>query len=152
MIERFEQFSFAVSSIYRSIQKIEREEMESYGYRGAFAQYLVTLNRFPNGLTAAELCDTCDRDKAAVSRIVSEMEEKGLVYREMKAGTAYRAKLKLTEEGSKAARFVCTKASAAVEATGGELTDIERKNLYTALELIMKNLQIIAKDGIPQIK
>ncbi len=152
MVERFEQFSFAVSAICRHIQKIEREEMEAYGYRGAFAQYLVTLNRFPEGLTAAELCEVCDRDKAAISRITGEMEEKGLIFREMRVNSSYKAKLKLTDEGKKAARFVCDRASAAVSATGGQISDEDRKILYRSLELILKKLQIIAKEGIPEAK
>lgn len=149
MNDRYEQFSYTVSSIYRQIQKIEREEMERYGYRGAFAQYLVTLNRFPDGLTAAEICEICDRDKAAVSRITAEMEEKGLIVREFKANSLYRAKLKLTKEGIKAARFVSERARAAVETTGGELSDEDRKILYSALMLIKEKLQIIAKEGLP---
>lgn len=152
MVERFEQFSFAVSAICRRIQKIEREEMERYGYRGAYAQYLVTLNRFPEGLTAAQLSEMCDRDKAAVSRITGEMEERGLIEREFRSNSPYRARLKLTESGKRAARFVCSKASTAVAVTGNELSEDERKTLYSALELIMKNLQIIAKEGIPDTK
>ncbi len=152
MVERFEQFSFAVSAICRYIQKIEREEMERYGYRGAYAQYLVTLNRYPEGLTAAELCEACDRDKAAISRISGEMEEKGLIFRELRANSLYRAKLKLTDEGKKAASFVCERASVAVSATGGEISDDDRKILYNSLELIMKKLQIISKEGIPVTK
>lgn len=150
MIERFEQFSFAVSSIYRHIQKIEREEMERYGGRGAYAQYLVALNRFPDGLTSAELCEICDRDKAAVSRIVSEMEEKGLIKRELRQGSYYRARLTLTDDGRKAAQFVCERAGAAVSATGGALSESDRKTMYEALSLIAGNLQIIAKEGIPE--
>ena len=50
MISRFEQFSFTISNIYRSIQKIEREEMDRYGLKGVYAQYLVALKRFPQGL------------------------------------------------------------------------------------------------------
>lgn len=150
MVERFEQFSFSISSIYRNIQKIEREEMERYGCRGAFARYLVAMNRFPDGVTSAELCDICDRDKAAVSRIVFEMEEKGLIERKLRQGSYYRAKLVLTEEGKKAAQFVCERASAAVGATSGVIADTDRKNMYEALAIIAENLQTIAKKGIPE--
>ena len=79
MISRFEQFSYVISGIHRQIQKIERAEMIKRGYKGAFAQYLATLHRYEEGLTATELCEICDKDKAAVSRILAEMEEKGLL-------------------------------------------------------------------------
>ena len=41
MLGRYQQFSYIVSVINRQIQKIERDEMEKYGYKGSFAQYLM---------------------------------------------------------------------------------------------------------------
>ena len=129
MLNRFEQFSFVISGINRYIQKLERDEMVKYGYKGAFAQYLVVLTRYPDGLTAAQLCEVCDRDKAAVSRITAEMEEKGLILREKDNDNRYRARLKLTPEGHKAADHVCRKARVAVAAVGDQLTEEERAGL-----------------------
>mgnify|MGYP002514920982 CR=1 FL=1 len=149
MVNRFAQFTGAISAIYRDIQKIERDEMEKYGLKGAFAQYLLVMDRHPDGITAASLCEECDKDKAAVSRILSEMEGKGLVCRQIGEGP-YRAKLFLTESGKDAARFVCQKAVAAVELAGEGLTDPDRKIFYTALALIAGNLQAICREGIPE--
>ena len=69
MIDRFEQFVSYISAIHRDVQKIERDEMEKCGLKGAHAQYLVAMHRFPDGITAAELCDVCGKDKAAGSEI-----------------------------------------------------------------------------------
>ena len=55
MIGRYQQFSYIVSVINRQIQKIERDEMEKYGYKGAFAQYLMAMRRNPDGVTSAQL-------------------------------------------------------------------------------------------------
>ena len=95
MIKRFEQFSSAFSSIYRYIQRIEREEMEKHGLKGAFAQYLMALHRHPDGMTASQLCEECDMNKAAVSRAIAEMEECGLVCRKSEGYSSYRAPLLL---------------------------------------------------------
>ena len=38
MLDRFEQFTAAISAINRCIQKLERDEMEKYGYKGAVVQ------------------------------------------------------------------------------------------------------------------
>ena len=148
MISRFEQFSFAIAGIYRSIQKLEREEMDRYGLKGAYAQYLVTLSRFPEGLPAARLCQICDVDKAAVSRAVAEMERCGLITR---AGTerSYRAKLCLTDAGREAADFVSRRAQTAVAAAGQDLTEENRQIMYAALEAISARLQVISREGIP---
>ena len=123
--------------------------MVKYGYKGAFAQCLVVLARYPAGLTAAQLCEICDRDKAAVSRIAAEMEQKGLILREGGSDNRYRARLKLTPEGQKAADYVCRKAKVAVAAVGEQLTDEERIVLYRALDLIASGLHTLSKEGIP---
>ena len=149
MLDRFEQFSYSISNIYKHITKIEREEMEKYGLRGAYAQYLVTMTHYPDGITSSKLSEICDRDKAAISRIVSEMEDKGLVVRYTERDNMYRAKLILTEEGKKAADYVCERAEKAVNAAGNGLGEEERKIFYGALAIIEANLRRVSRDGIP---
>jgi len=149
MLGRYQQFSYIVSVINRQIQKIERDEMEKHGYKGAFAQYLVAMRHNDQGLTSAQLSEMCDKDKAAVSRVVAEMIEKGLIVRRCENDTAYRAKLFLTDEGCKIAVYIAGRAVAAVEAVGNELSDGERKMFYSTLDFIAGKLQIISKQGIP---
>ncbi len=149
MLSRYEHFSSLISSLYRSIQKIEREEMVKYGFKGAYAQYLAAMNRHPEGVTSAQLCDICDRDKAAVSRAVADMESKGLVLRRGEKDNLYRAKLTLTDTGRHAAEFVARRGQEAVEAAARGMTEEDRKILYATLALISTNLQSICKDGLP---
>lgn len=147
---RYEQFSYIVSVINRHIQKIERDEMVKHGHKGAFAQYLMAMRHYPDGVTAAQLSELCDKDKAAVSRVIGEMVEKGLVQRTSNNETMYRAKLTLTEAGHKIAEFVSQRGSAAVEAVGNELTDEQRKMFYATLDFIAGKLQTLSQQGIPQ--
>jgi len=149
MIDRFEMFVSFISAIHRDIQKIERDEMVKYGLKGAYAQYLVAMHRYPEGLTAAELCDVCDKDKAAVSRAVSEMEQRGLLIRQGSAENQYRALLQLTEEGKAASDYVCRKAVSAVLLAGEAVNDETRVVMYRALREIAGKIQIIAREGIP---
>lgn len=150
MLRRFEQFSYAISGINRQIQKIERAEMIKRGYKGVFAQYLATLHRYEEGLTASELCDICDKDKAAVSRIIAEMEEKELVNRPKRNVRSYRSKITLTDKGRETAEFVAEKARIAVAAVSGEfMTEEQRAVFYSTLDSLYKNLQKISKEGIP---
>lgn len=148
MLNRFEQFTSIISAICRDVQKIERNEMEKQGMRGAFAQYLLAISRYPEGITASALCEVCDKDKAAVSRIVGEMESKGLLEKENDGNSQYRARLRLTPAGQVAAAFVRERVSIAAESVGDGLSDEDRKFLYSALERISANLQQISKDGI----
>lgn len=150
MISRFEQFSFVISGIYRYIQKIERNEMVKRGYKGAFALYLATLNRYEKGLSAVQLCEVCDKDKAAVSRIIAEMTEKGLVEKGKDGHKGYRAKITLTEKGKETADYVAERAHLAVCSVSGEMMSEEERDLfYNTLDVIYKNLQKVSKEGIP---
>lgn len=147
MHSRFEQFSYVISGVYRYVQKIERDEMEQLGFRGSFAQYLAALDRYPNGITAKDLCIVCDKDKAAVSRAMKEMVQKGLALR---VGAAYRAKLMLTEAGRQAAEQVRIRASKVVALVSGELSEGEREIFYETLGKMAANLKSISEDGMPK--
>ncbi len=150
MQSRFEQFAYVISGINRYILKLQRDEMEKYGYRGAFAQYLTVLERHPEGMTCAALCRLCDKDKAAVSRIVGEMEQKGLVTRQGNNRRLYRATVVLTDVGQVAARYVRERARAAVNAIDPAMSEEERRILYSLLDRIASKLQSMSRDGIPE--
>ena len=150
MIDRFEQLTYFIYGIYRDIQKIEKDEMEKLGLRGSYAQYLLALSRFPEGLTSARLCEICDKDKAATSRIVSELISLGFVRRGDGSTRSYNARLTLTDKGLEAAAFVLKKIKSAVRFAGEGLSDDDRKLMYSALSLIHTNLKNICKNGIPE--
>lgn len=151
MTSRFEQFTMVISGINRYIQKLERNEMIKRGYKGAFAQYLAVLKRFEDGLTSTELCEVCDKDKAAVSRIIAEIEEKGLVSREHKNIRTYRSKIVLTEKGRNTADYVAERAKAAISAVSdGVMDENQREVFYSTLDVLYKNLQKVSREGIPR--
>lgn len=146
MIARFAQFTAYISDIYWMIQKIEREEMERLGLKGPQAQCLVAISRRSEGVTAAELCTLCEKDKAAISRTVSALVERGLVQRAGKG--AYRAALRLTEEGHRMAEIVNRKVALAAQRTGEGLSEEARAFLYQSLEQISGNLKKISQEGL----
>ena len=150
MVERFEQLSYFIYGIYRSIHKIAKEEMEKHNLRGAYAHYLVALCRHPEGITSAQLCEKCDKDKAATSRFVAEMEEKELIYREGGSFSMYKAKLILTPNGKEIADVILKRVDIAVELAGLGLSDENRKILYASLDIIESNLKKICQDGLPE--
>lgn len=147
MIKRFERFSYGIFEINRCWHKLAAEEMEKYDLKGPYAVYLLTLERSGDGITAAQLCELCARDKADVSRAIRMMEEKGLVCRE---GTNYRARLKLTPEGLQAAAHVKKRASVAVEHAGKGFSPEQREVFYQVLDTITANLQTLSRAGLPE--
>ena len=148
MVSRFEHFSASISCIYRYIQRIERTEMEKYGLKGPHAQCLLAMRRYPEGITAARLCEVCDKDKAAISRMMAELEEKGMVSRGDEKGNRYRMQLRLTALGEEAADHVEQRAKLAVEEAGSGMTEEQRATLYAVLDLLAGNLQTICAEGL----
>ena len=149
MLERFEEFTFTIYEIQRCWNKIAAEGMEFCGLRGAYAIYLIAMHRHPEGITAAQLCSVCGRDKADVSRAVAVLESKGLVAKESGTGNLYRAKLMLTEQGQELTKSILEKAAAAERLAGEGLSDSDREVMYRALGKVCENLQELVKNGIP---
>ena len=148
MVDKYQLVSSSVSCMYHDIQKIERTEMAKFGLKGPHAQCLLTMSRHPEGITAARLCEACEKDKAAISRILAELEQSGMVLRENRNGTRYRANLTLTPRGKAAAAAVDEKARLAVELAGDGLDDKQREFFYHVLALISGNLHAICRDGL----
>ena len=151
MVSRFEQFSASVACIHRCIQKIERVEMEKYGLKGPHAQCLLAMSRYPEGITASRLCVVCDKDKAAISRTVAELEREGMVERCDKAGNRYRVLLRMTARGKAAAEHVDERAKLAVEKASAGMTEEQRVTLYKVLGLIAGHLQMICEEGLENV-
>jgi DNA-binding MarR family transcriptional regulator len=150
MISKYELFSTSVSSLYRDIQKIERIEMAKFGLKGPHAQCLLVMKRFPQGVTSAQLCELCAKDKAAISRTVAELEKARMIRRESRNGNIYRAALLLTEQGRAAADAVSRRAKVAVESAGEGLTDAQREVFYHVLSVISGNLHTMCKNGLKE--
>ena len=148
MIDRFNRFSFCMFEISRCWHKLAAEEMAKYGLKGPHAMYLTVLRHHPDGLTAAQICELCSRDKADVSRSLAIMEEKGLVQRTGENG--YRARVSLTDAGHLAADHVCRRASLAVELARKDVSDGDRDIFYESLQSITNNLKTLSREGLPE--
>ena len=151
MESRYELLSGSISSMYHDIQKIERTEMAQYGLKGPHAQCLLAMKKHPEGITAARLCEVCEKDKAAVSRILAELEEAGMILRENRNGSRYRATLLLTDRGQEAAAAVVEKARLAVELAGKGFGAEEREVFYRVLSINSGNLHKLCRDGLTKV-
>ena len=122
--------------------------MAQYGLKGLHAQCLLAMKKHPEGITAARLCEVCEKDKAAVSRILAELEAVGMVRRENRNGSRYRASLLLTRQGEVAAEAVVEKARLAVELAGTGFGEEEREVFYRVLSIISGNLHRLCLQGL----
>ena len=149
MVERFEKFSLEIFETTRYWHKLASEEMAKHGLKGPHSTYLMTLYRFKDCITAPQICEHCGKDKADVSRMMSIMEEKGLVVKESNGKNMYRGLFKLTDKGVEAAQHVRKRVEIAVDLAGKGLSDEERAIFYKSLETISSNLRKLCEDGLP---
>ena len=76
MDKRFQTFTILINRISRNIRKIKNQEMAEYNLRSAHISCLYYLY-LSEGLTATELCELCEEDKATISRAVDYLEKRG---------------------------------------------------------------------------
>ena len=150
MVDRFERFSFAITEISRHWHKLTSDELNKYDLKGTHSIYLLTLYRNPQGLTAPQLCELCDRDKADVSRMMAIMEEKGLASKEFFGSSKYRGTFRLTEKGVAAAEYISNRVAQAVQLAGKDLSEENRRIFYDSLDSILQNLRNMSHNGIPE--
>ena len=138
MIQRFQAFVTGITACYRYIQRIKSMEMTEFGLKGTHVMCLFFLHHNPDGLTAAQLCQLCAEDKAAISRTLSVLQKQGYICSGEKK---YRAKLRLTDSGAELARQVDGIIAQWVEFGGDGLSDEDRATFYRVLEHIARNLR-----------
>lgn len=150
MIDRYEHFNYATNEINRCLRKIAGDEMKRHGLKSAHAIYFTVLAKYAeSGLTATNLCELSGRDKADVSRMLTLMEERGLVIKKGVHQNLYNGVFTLTEKGLQIAENVRQRAAKAVEIAGKDLTVESRQIFYNSLDSIVNNLKELSMKGIP---
>ena len=146
MENRFETFTVLVNRISRNIRKIKNQEMAEYDLRSAHISCLYYLYANP-GLTATDLCERCEEDKATISRALEYLEEKGYLRCESKTAKRYKSPLTLTEKGNVTARLITDKIDCVLEEVSIGLTEEERLSFYRSLTIISESLDAVAKNS-----
>ena len=96
------------------------------------------LRENESGLTASELMRLTFEDKAAISRALKVLKEKGYIEYDPKT---YNAPVKLTREGLKVAEAISEKAERAVKGGSADMSEEEREFFYKSLLSIAENLK-----------
>ena len=78
MVERFELFTVLIANLTRNIRRIKTEEMARWNLKSHHVSCIYYLYQ-KESLTAKELCDICDEDKANVSRSIEYLEDAGFL-------------------------------------------------------------------------
>lgn len=144
MEERFETFTVLINKISRNVRKIKNLELAEYGLRSAHVSCLYYLY-LSDSLTATELCERCEEDKATISRALEHLEKNGFIVCETKAAKRYKSPFTLTEKGKEAGRKVSNGVTRVLGEVGESLTDGERDLFYRYLTVISDQLETITE-------
>lgn len=139
MEERFQAFTVLITGISRSIHRIKTEEMSEFELRSSHVSCLYYLYK-KGSLTAREICDLCEEDKANISRAVKFLEEKGYVFCESEEKKRYQSPLCLTDSGKEIGKAIVEKIDRVLDVASRGLTDEERAVMYKGLAAVNKNL------------
>ncbi len=142
MDERFKTFTVLIASIGRSIRKIKTEEMAELELKSPHVSCLYYLYK-AEPMSAKELCDVCEEDKANVSRSIKYLEENGYVHADPSHKKRYQTPLELTQKGRTAGALVAEKIDSILMAASEGLPEADREVMYKSLALINDNLQHI---------
>lgn len=144
MTERFETFTVLIAKISRNIKKIKNQEMAEYDLRSSHISCLYYLYS-SDGLTATELCERCEEDKATISRSLDHLEKNGYIECETQSDKRrYKSPLTLTKKGKDAGKKIADKINCVLDEISTHLTEEERIAFYRSLSIISNELENIA--------
>jgi len=118
--------------------------MAEYNLRSAHVSclyYLYSSDR----LTATELCERCEEDKATISRALDYLEINGYITCETQHAKRYKSPLFLTEKGRDAGKKIADKINIVLDAISGGLSEDERAAFYRSLSIISESLDTVSK-------
>ena len=119
--------------------------MSSFGLKSTHVSILYYLYK-EDGLTAKELCDVCEEDKAAVSRSILALEKEGYIGCESKTEKRYKSPIKLTDKGRQTGKQIVEKIDRILNSASLGLSEENRNIFYQSLELITENLKNICEN------
>ncbi len=143
MKDRFETFTVTIAKINRNIRKIKNHEMAEYNLRSTHVSCLYYLYKSDN-MTATELCDKCEEDKAAISRTLDYLEKNGYLICDSKTTKRYKSPLILTEKGKEVGKEIAQKIDRVLDKISDGLTEKERIEFYRSLAIISDSLEAVA--------
>lgn len=150
MKERFQTFTVLIAKISRNIKKIKNQEMAEYGLRSVHVTCLYYLY-LAQSLTATDLCELCEEDKATISRGLEFLEENGFIVCDSKLAKRYKSPLCLTDKGREVGKKIADKINFVLDEICVDLTEAQRDEFYSSLAIISDSLELCAK-GIHKAK
>lgn len=110
MQHRVTDYMTLVVAAYKKIQQIKKKQTAVYSAYGIKSQHVMVLYFLGHnlaGLTVTELTGLCSEDKAATSRAVDYLAERGyVIHEEDSARRRWRSKVTITPSGMRLCRII----------------------------------------------
>ena len=119
----FETFTVTILKINKLVQKIKHREMRKYGLQCIHVMCIYYLKENEEGLTASELMRLSFEDKAAISRALKVLKQKGYIEYDPRT---YNAQVTLTPSGYLVADEIYEKAERAVKGGSAVMSEEEQ--------------------------
>ena len=145
MQHRFRTFTLLTSQISRCLRRIKAEEMADLDLKSGHVSCLYYLHQI-GPMTARELCEMCEEDKANISRSMEYLEKNGYLSPIPEKRGRYKRRYILTEKGVEAASILDEKIDLILEMAGQGVSDEDRAVMYASLSKISANLQRICDE------
>lgn len=124
----------------RSVTRLKGCYMSNYGLGSTHTMCIRKLYASKEGLTRTQLAESCELDKAQVSRIINELSEKNYVAEE-KVGSSYKRKVFLTDDGINIAEDINRIVLDINGYVSGDISSGEIKTFYRVFGTICENLR-----------
>ena len=148
--DRLEAFMTLVTGASRSITKIKTKYMSNYGLGSTHTACMRKLFDCPDGVTRTQLAESCDLDKAQVTRIINELAEKGYAI-ESGAKSQYKRRVMLTETGRKVTTEINDIVLNFNEYVSEKISCDELETFYKVFGIICTNLKSAEEFSEPPI-
>lgn len=137
---RFILFTGLLNSAGKSIQHMKAIKMERYGLSAAHTNCIYRLADHPEGLTQRQLTDLESMDRAQVSRVLCELEQKGYVHRKGDTG-AYKRCYELTSEGRQIGEEIQSMILGINQFVSRQIPPSDLEVFYRTMGMICENLR-----------
>lgn len=145
MQNRFETFTVLINRISRNIRKIKNQEIAAFNLKGGHISCLYHLYR-TDGLTATDLCERCEEDKAAISRSLDYLEKNGYLTCDSQQQKRYKSPFSLTEKGRRVGKEIMDKIAQVLNEVSTDIAREELAAFYRSLTIISDSLDTIANN------
>ena len=137
---RFELFDGLIASAGKALQRMKSDKMKKYGLGSTHTTCLCKLGKAGKvGLSQKELTEQESIDRAQVSRVLRDLEEKEMVSRE--GGAAYKKRYYLTARGREVADEINAISLEINRYVSKEIPEAEIRVFYRVMQQIDQNLK-----------